>query len=155
MAALGATCHHNLDVGTPIYQKFNRWSSKGKLMCLFKELVQKPDLEWEFIDGSIVKAHQHSAGGASEENQAIGKSRGGNTTKIHMAVDAHGLPIDFEITGGEVHDCKVAPEFIEKLAAAGHTIADKGYDSEEVRDSIRKKSSTPVIPRKSNSKVAI
>lgn len=23
-----------------------------------------------------------------------------------MAVDAYGLPIDFEITGGEVHDCK-------------------------------------------------
>ncbi|CZH01034.1 Transposase and inactivated derivatives [Legionella pneumophila] len=122
-------------------------------MCLFKELVQKPDLEWEFIDGSIVKAHQHRAGGASEENQAIGKSRGGNTTKIHMAVDTHGLPIDFEITGGEVHDCKVALKFIEKLAAAGHTIADKGYDSEEVRDSIRKKSSIPVTPRKSNSKV--
>ncbi|EHL31055.1 ISSod6 transposase, IS1301 [Legionella drancourtii LLAP12] len=110
-------------------------------------------MEWEFIDGSIVKAHQHSAGAASEENQAIGKSRGGNTTKIHMAVDAHGLPIDFEITGGEVHDCKVAPEFIEKLPAADFTVADKGYDSEEVRDTIRKKSSIPVIPRKSNSKI--
>jgi len=82
------------------------------LMSIFKELVQEPDLEWEFIDGSIVKAHQHSTGAASEENQAIGKSRGGNTTKIHMAVDAYGLPIDFEITGGEVHDGKVAPEFL-------------------------------------------
>ena len=69
-----------------------------------------------------------------------------------MAVDAHGLPIDFEITGGEVHDCKIAPEFIEKLPNAGHTVADKGYDSEEVRDTIRKKSSIPVIPRMSNSK---
>lgn len=44
-------------------------------------------------------------------------------------------------------------EFIEKPPIAGHTIADKGYDSEEVRDTIRKKSSIPVIPRKSNSKV--
>ena len=103
-----------------IYQKFNRWSSKGKLMAIFKSLAQEPDLEWEFIDGSIVKAHQHSAGAASDENQAIGKSRGGNTTKIHMA---------------------------------GHTVADKGYDSEEVRDTIHKKSSIPVIPRKSNSKI--
>ena len=136
-----------------IYQKFNRWSSKGKLMSIFKALVQEPDLEWAFIDGSIVKAHQHSAGAASEENQAIGKSRGGNTTTIHMAVDAHGLPIDFEITGGEVHECKVAAEFIEKLPTAGHTIADKGYDSEEVRDTIRKKSSIPVIPRRNNSKI--
>lgn len=65
-----------------------------------------------------------------------------------MAGDAHGLPLDFEITGGEVHDCNVAPEFIEKLP-----VADKGYDSEEVRDAIRKKSSIPVIPRKSNSKI--
>jgi transposase len=136
-----------------IFQKFNRWSSKGKLMLVFKALVQEPDLEWEFIDGSIVKAHQHSAGAASEEYQAIGKFKGGNTTKIHMAVDAHGLPIDFEITGGEVHDCKIAPEFIEKLPDADFTIADKGYDSEEVRDAIRKKSSIPVIPRKSNSKI--
>lgn len=136
-----------------IYQKFNRGSSQGKLMSIFKALVQEPALEWEFIDGSIVKAHQHSAGAASQENQAIGKSSGGNTTKIHMAVDAHGLPIDFEITGGEVHDCKVAIEFIEKLPAAGHTIADKGDDSDEVRDAIRKKSSTPVIPRKNNSKI--
>ena len=136
-----------------VFQKFNRWSLKGKLMLVFKALVQEPDLEWGFIDGSIVKAHQHSAGAASEGNQAIGKSRGGNTTKIHMAVDAHGLPIDFEITGGEVHDCKVAPEFIEKLPGAHVTVADKGYDSEEVREAIRKKSSIPVIPRKSNSKI--
>ncbi|KTD59725.1 ISSod6 transposase, partial [Legionella sainthelensi] len=99
-----------------------------KLIQIFKTLVQEPDLEWEFIDGSIVKAHQHSAGAPNKEEQGIGKSAAGNTTKIHMDVDAHGLPIDFEITGGEVHDCKVAPEFIEKLPAAEHTIADKGYD---------------------------
>lgn len=112
-----------------IYQQFNRWSSKNKLMHIFKTLVQGPDLEWSFIDGSIVKAHQHSAGLPNKEEQGIGKSVAGNTTKIHMAVDAHGLPIDFQITGGEVHDCNVAPEFIEKLPFSEYTIADKGYDS--------------------------
>lgn len=35
-----------------IYQQFNRWSAKNKLMAFFKSLVQEPDLEWEFIDGS-------------------------------------------------------------------------------------------------------
>ncbi len=136
-----------------IYQQFNRWSSKNKLMAIFKSLVQEPDLEWEFIDGSIVKAHQHSTGAASEEEQAIGKSVAGNTTKIHMAVEACGLPIDFDITGGEVHDCKVAPEFFAKLPDADYMIADKGYDSEELRELIRAKSSVPVIPRKSNSTI--
>ena len=52
------------------------------------------------------------------ENQAIGKSVGGNTTKIHMAVDACGFPIEFDLTGGEVHDCKAAPALIDKLPRA-------------------------------------
>ena len=52
-----------------IFQKFNRWATKNKLMMIFRMLVNEPDLEWEFIDGSIVKAHQHSAGAASEEEQ--------------------------------------------------------------------------------------
>lgn len=135
-----------------IYQKFNRWSSQNKLMKIFKSLVQEPDLEWKFIDGSIIRAHQHSTGAASEENQAIGKSVGGNTTKIHMAVDAYGLPIEFDLTGGEVHDSKAAPELIARLPFADYTIADKGYDSEEIRELIRKVGSIPIIPRKRNSK---
>ena len=134
-----------------IYQKFNRWSAKNKLMMIFKMLVHEPDLEWEFIDGSIIKAHQHSAGAASNVEQGIGKSVAGNTTKIHMAADAYGLPIDFEVTGGEVHDCKNAFEFISKLPISDYLIADKGYDSEELRESVRKKSSIPIIPRKRNS----
>jgi transposase len=118
-----------------IYQKFNRWSSKNKLTNIFKGLVQDPDLEWEFIDGSIVKAHQHSTG---KKDQAIGKSVAGNTTKIHMAVESQGLPIEFELTGGEVSE---------------YTIADKGYDSEEFREIIRSKPSMPIIPRKNNSTI--
>jgi transposase len=120
-----------------IYQQFNRWSSKNKLMQIFKDLIQQPDLEWEFIDGSIVKAHQHSAGLPNKEEQAIGKSVAGNTTKIHMAVDACGFPIAFQLTGGEVHDAKVAPEFIKNLPIADYTIADRGYDSEEIREQIK------------------
>lgn len=135
-----------------IYQQFNRWSSKEKLYKIFKTLIQEPDLEWAFIDGSIVRAHQHGTGAVSKEHQAIGKSRGGNTTKIHMAVDGYGLPIEFTLTGGEVHDCKAAPEFIKHLPRSEYTIADKGYDSEEVRKCIQNKSSIPVIPRKKNSK---
>lgn len=135
-----------------IYQQFNRWSSKDKLMEIFKGLIQQPDLEWEFIDGSIVRAHQHSSGAIGEENQAIGKSVGGNTTKIHMAVDACGFPIAFQLTGGEVHDAKAAPDLIAILPKADYTIADKGYDSEEIREQIRQKSSIPIIPRKNNSK---
>ena len=44
-----------------VFQKLNRWSAKNKLLDIFKALVIDPDLEWEFIDGSVVKAHQHRA----------------------------------------------------------------------------------------------
>lgn len=135
-----------------IYQQFNRWSSKNKLIRIFKALVQEPDLEWEFIDGSIIKAHQHSAGASSSEIEAIGKSVAGNTTKIHMAVDGFGFPIAFQLTGGEVHDAKVAPNLIKILPIAEYIIADKGYDSDEIREQIKQKSSIPIIPRKKNSK---
>ena len=69
-----------------IYKRFNEWSRDKKLMNIFNTLVVKPDLEWEFIDGSLVKAHQHSSGAANEQESAIGKSVAGNTTKIHIAL---------------------------------------------------------------------
>jgi len=136
-----------------IYRRFNLWSKKGILMRLFKSLKVEPDMEWTFIDGSIIKAHQHSAGAATPFNEGIGKSRGGNTTKIHLAVDSYGLPIEFDITGGEVHDSKAAPELIDKLPKTDYVIADKGYDSEAIREQIRDRNSRPIIPRKRNSKV--
>lgn len=136
-----------------VFRRFNLWSKKGVLMKLFKALSDEPDTEWEFIDGSIVKAHQHSAGAGTGNAEAIGKSRGGNTTKIHMAVDSYGLPIHFELSGGEVHDSKMAVELIELLPEASYIVADKGYDSEEIREKVRDKGATPVIPRKSNSKI--
>ena len=135
-----------------IYKRFNEWSAKGKLMNVFQSLVKDPDLEWEFMDGSIVKAHQHSAG-ANAAEQGIGDSRGGKTTKIHMVTDSFGLPILFAITGGQVNDVKVAPDLVENLPQGEYVIADKGYDSEELRKQIEEKSMTPMIPRKSNSRV--
>ncbi len=109
------------------------------------------DTEWVFADGSYVRAHQHASGARRGADRAIGKSRGGPTTKIHIASDAHGNPIDFEITGGEIHDSKVAGNLIKKIRKAKNFIADKGYDSEEIRDLSRKAGMNPVIPRKSNS----
>ena len=136
-----------------IYKRFNEWSRKEKLINIFKTLAVEPDLEWEFIDGSIVKAHQHSSGAAFDQESAIGKSVAGNTTKIHMAVDSYGLPIHFLVTGGEVHDIKEAPKLVAELPQADYIIADKGYDSEDLRIQIKEKGATPVIPRKKNSKV--
>ena len=134
-----------------IYKRYNAWSASGIFHFIFSALSADTDTEWEFIDGSYVKAHQHSAGAASLDEQAIGLSRGGNTTKIHLAVDSYGLPIAFEITGGEVHDSKAASLLIEQLPESKAIIADKGYDSQAIRELIDKRGSKSVIPRRSNS----
>nr|WP_256836243.1 IS5 family transposase [Pseudomonas oleovorans] len=134
-----------------IYKRFNAWSACGKWLRIFKALVVEPDIEWAFIDGSYAKAHQHSAGAASGQDEAIGKSRAGNTSKIHLAVDAHGLPIEFEITGGQINDCTQAATLIAKLPTAQVIVADKGYDSEAIREQIGQQGSKAVIPRKRTS----
>lgn len=131
---------------------FQRLVEEGLVEEIFFVLRGEIDSEWVFIDGSYVRAHQHASGARRGAERAIGRSRGGNTTKIHIAADAHGYPIDFEITGGEVHDAKAAPEVIRKLDRAEHLIGDKGYDSEEIRAQARGKKMNPIIPRRSNSK---
>jgi len=136
-----------------IYSRFNDWSKKEKLNNIFKSLIISPDMEWKMIDGSVVKAHQHATGARKSEASGIGRSVGGLTSKIHMVVDSHGNPIDFEVTGGQVHDIQMATELIERTPKSSFTIADKGYDGEYLRWVIREQESVPVIPRKSNSKI--
>lgn len=87
-----------------VFKRFNLWSKKGVLQKLFQSISSDNDPEWLFIDGSIVKAHQDSSGAASSSDEAIGKSRGGSSTKIHLAVDSGGLPVYFEISGGQIND---------------------------------------------------
>ena len=50
-----------------------------------------------------------------QQTLKVGKSRGDLTSKIHVAVDAMGLPIEFGISGGEVNDCTAATELLEQL----------------------------------------
>jgi len=72
---------------------------------VFQHLAADADTEYAMIDSTIVRAHQHSAGARKTgEDQAIGRSRGGLSAKIHAQVDALGNPIGFFLTGDEAHD---------------------------------------------------
>ena len=117
------------------------------------------DVEWvlhhykhSYRDGSYIRCHQHASGARIGEHRAIGQSHGGRTTKIHLCCDADGYPLDFKITGGDVHDSQVASELIEMIGQADYFIADKGYDSEAIRDKARTHDMVPVIPKRKNAK---
>ena len=137
-----------------IFKSFSRWSKNNKIMKLFKNLSKNIDYEWLFMDGTHVRAHQHSSGAVSKKDEAISKSIGGNSSKIHMIVDACGNPYEFLITDGTMHDVKVAPELLSKISlkATEYVSADKGYDSENLRKIITDQSAKAVIPKKRNTK---
>jgi len=89
-----------------------------------------------------------------QQHQALGRSRGGFSTKIHLKVDLKGLPLAFHLTEGQASD---SPQF-EVLLDLGPDITpraavgDKGYDSKANRSAARQRSICPVIPFKSSAK---
>lgn len=131
------------------YNRFNRWSKNGLWKNFFLAYEKKLIRNGLFVDGSYVRCHQHASGARLGEDRSIGQSRGGATTKIHLSCDADGYPLDFKITGGEVHDSQVAGEMI---GQADYFIADKGYDSEVIRDKARSNGMIPIIPKRANAK---
>ncbi len=70
-----------------------------------------------------------------------------------MAVDASGKPVKFCLSPGNVNDSTMATEIIGNLATTESVVADKGYDSNELRSLISDLGANPVIPRKINSKI--
>jgi transposase len=84
-------------------------------------------------------------------DQAIGRSRGGLTTKIHAIVDALGNPLVVSLTGGQVNDITQAEALVEQVEAKA-ILADKGYDSDAFVQSLELRSIEAVIPPKSNRK---
>lgn len=76
---------------------------------------------------------------------AIGRSRGGPSTKVHLVVDALGLPLVFALSEGQASDVKQAPG----LAHAAHSrelLADKAYDSDAFRQALDAQHCRAVIP---------
>lgn len=135
-----------------VFNRFNTWSKSGVWRDLFAIIRGELDNEWNFMDGTYVKAHQHASGGVEAAGEkTIGRSKGGNTTKIHMLTDAHGNPAIFEITAGNIHDVSVGGKLITD-SDGENIIGDKGYDSELLRNAVLNKGAIPHIPRKSNSK---
>ena len=76
----------------------------------------------------------------------------GLNTKLHLAVDAHGMPVRAIITQGTTADCTQASRLIEGLAAEA-LLADKGYDTDAILEQAREQGMQAVIPPKKNRKV--
>ncbi|MFZ3352884.1 MAG: IS5 family transposase [Xanthobacteraceae bacterium] len=86
------------------------------------------------------------------DDQAIGRSKGGLSTKIHAMVDALGNPLAFFLTAGQAHDLQGADALLPQMQA-DTLLADKAFDADErVIEPLLAAGKMPVIPPKSNRK---
>ena len=127
-----------------VYKRFARWCDNEVWEQLHQHLVDDPDMEHLLIDSTVIRAHPCAAGAlkrnGGQDAQALGRSRGGFSTKIHVNVDALGNPLRFTLTGWQRHDITQAEALI------------AGYDADDFRQAIRKSGAEPVIPPRSNRK---
>lgn len=83
----------------------------------------------------------------------MGRSRGGLTTKIHALVDANGLPVALKLTEGQAHDGRSATDMVEHLTDGQILLADRAYDSDKLRQDLRKRGAWGNIKPMPNRKV--
>jgi transposase len=139
-----------------VYKRFIRWGDKGVWAAIHAHFANDPDMESIMIDGTIVRAHACAAGAPQGQlpecqDQALGRSKGGFTTKIHVMVDALGNPLDFILTGGQAADVTQAYTLIEGVKAT-YALMDKAYDADKLIEQLKQQGIIPVIPPKSNRK---
>lgn len=135
------------------HQRFKRWKDKNiweKLMLNLSE----PDLEYVMIDSTVVRSHACSAGYKKDtkKEEALGRSTGGFSTKIHIISDALGHPLKYILTSGERHDITEAKNLLENIEC-NKLLADRGYCSQALRSYVEDMQGEVVIPNKSNHKV--
>ena len=117
-----------------IWKRFWRLSQAGVFEAFFDALAATSRTAHlvQMLDSTVVRAHVSAAGAkGGQDGQALGRSRGGFSTKIHLKADLDGLPLAFHLTEGQASD---SPQF-EILLDLGPDITpraavgDKGYDS--------------------------
>ncbi|WP_107486684.1 IS5 family transposase [Streptomyces sp. 13-12-16] len=157
-----------------VYPRFRRYAIDGVFTRALQQIQARADaagdIDWLVqIDSTIVRAHQHAAatgrkGGISgdePDDHALGRSRGGLTTKVHLACDGKGRPLALLVTPGQRHDSVCARILLERIRVPrsslgrprcrpDQVIADKAYSSRGFRAYLRRRGIAHTIPEKAD-----
>jgi transposase len=138
------------------------------------------EVEWEVsVDDTVIRAHQstpHRRQGRVErggrkkgllnpEDEALGRSRGGFSTKLHLACDGKGRPLSVVLTGGQRHASTQLQELLDAVRVArprstpgrprkrpARLPADRGYSFESRRGLLRRRGIPHTIPERKDQK---
>ena len=111
----------------------------------------RPGISVDWFNGCS-RSRLFSRSAKKDGEQSLGRSRGGHSTKIHLATDALGNVIRFILTGGQRNDITQAEALLENLFP-DYVLADKGYDSDKFVLLLKKRNSQVVIPSRVNRKI--
>jgi transposase len=162
-----------------VYDRFRRWRLDGTWMDILTYLLDHLDKHGRLghdlwcVDASIIRATR-AAGGAGKKpdlapwllgpkirqfmeppEHALGYSRGGFGTKVHLLIETHGIPVGIYLTGGQRHESKAFAPLMDQVLLGRHRdrpfwprkmAGDKGYSYPEVRGWLKRHKIQPVIP---------
>ncbi|WP_373303848.1 IS5 family transposase [Streptomyces cavourensis] len=152
------------------HNRLRKWAADGTWEKVFTALLARADAEGDLdwivsVDSTIVRAHQHAAGArqkgprSASRDHALGRSRGGPTTKVHLAADGRCRPPAFVLTSGQAGDAPGFPEVMARLrvprpigrprTTPNVVLADKAYSSRAIRTRLRRRGIRAVIPQPS------
>lgn len=160
-----------------IYGLFRRWQRNGAWARILAALQSRADVAglicWEVnVDSTIMRAHQHAAGAprrgdsqreppggtvAEPADHALGRSRGGLSTKVHLACEQGQMPLSLVVTAGQRGDAPQFPAVMAGIRVArpgpgrprtrpDRVRADKAYSSRAIRAHLRRRGIASTIP---------
>src|SRR5215210_7077392 len=149
-----------------VYTRCRRWRRAGVWDRMLAAVQQQADaageIDWavHFVDGTVIRAHQHAAGAqeGDPEAEALGRSRGGFSTKVHLRAEGGGRPLTLVLTPGQQHEATVFEQLLEQGAVnrpgrgrppvrPKRVVGDKGYTGRKHRAYCRRRGIRQTIPR--------
>ena len=150
------------------YDRFSEWKQAGLFDQILRHLhlrldaQELIDLDTWMVDATSIRASKQAAGARKKKDdpsdQALGRSRGGLTTKIHMLCDSHGIPLAVDVFAGHRQESTQLETLLASVSIPQQRgrsrcrpkqlLADKGYDIPQLRRNLRKRGIRPGIPLK-------
>jgi transposase len=141
----GAICPRSSDRGV----RFTRAGGAGQKRCSGRRfldvLAERAHGTLEGLDATHIKVHQDASNPAGgQQNQAMGRTKGGLNTKLTVRVDAKGRALQLTLAPGQRADVIAAAD--QMFTSGKRIVGDKGYDSDRFREHIASAGGSVCIP---------
>jgi transposase len=136
-----------------IYRHFGRWCDAGVFEHKMAIFHTDEAVYARLVDSTMIRAHASAAGAPTQKGgqkaEALGRSRGGFSSKLNICYSDEGVALRFILTAGQCHDVTQGIHLIEGFSCP-YVIGDKGYDSDAFIAAIEAMGAVAVIPPRKN-----